>query len=50
VLCVDENSQIQALDRAQPGLPLKKGHAATMKLDYRAKTLDQQVNSGKCHM
>jgi transposase len=39
VLCVDENSQIQALDRAQPGLPLKKGHAATMKLDYRAKHL-----------
>ena len=30
VLCVDEKSQIQALDRTQPGLPLKKGRAATM--------------------
>lgn len=29
VLCVDEKSQIQALDRTQPGLPLKKGRAAT---------------------
>ena len=29
VLCVDEKSQIQALDRTQPGLPMKKGHAAT---------------------
>ena len=27
VLCVDEKSQIQALDRTQPGLPLKKGRA-----------------------
>lgn len=30
VLCVDEKSQIQALDRTQPGLPRKKGRAATM--------------------
>jgi transposase len=30
VLCCDEKSQIQALDRTQPGLPLKKGRAATM--------------------
>ena len=30
VLCVDEKSQIQALDRTQPGLPLKKGRAATL--------------------
>ena len=30
VLCADEKSQIQALDRTQPGLPLKKGRAATM--------------------
>ena len=29
VLCVDEKSQIQALDRTQPGLPMKKGRAAT---------------------
>ncbi len=30
VLCVDEKSQIQALDRTQPGLPMKKGRAGTM--------------------
>ena len=30
VLCVDEKSSIQALDRAQPGLPLKQGRAATV--------------------
>jgi transposase len=33
VLCCDEKSQIQALDRTQPGLPLKKGLAATMTHD-----------------
>lgn len=35
VLCVDEKSQIQALDRTQPGLPMKKGRAGTMTHDYR---------------
>jgi len=35
VLCVDEKSQIQALDRTQPGLPLKKGRAATVTHDYK---------------
>ena len=30
VLCVDEKSQIQALDRTQPGLPMKKGRCGTM--------------------
>jgi transposase len=35
VLCVDEKSQIQALDRTQPGLPLKKGRAATITHDYK---------------
>lgn len=35
VLCCDEKSQVQALDRTQPGLPLKKGHAATMTHDYK---------------
>jgi transposase len=35
VLCVDEKSQIQALDRTQPGLPIKKGRAATMTHDYK---------------
>ena len=34
VLSVDEMSQIQALDRTQPGLPLKKGRAGTMTHDY----------------
>ena len=35
VLCCDEKSQIQALDRTQPGLPLKKGRAQTMTHDYK---------------
>jgi len=35
VLCVDEKSQIQALDRTQPGLPMKKGRAETMTHDYK---------------
>jgi transposase/transcriptional regulator with XRE-family HTH domain len=34
VLCCDEKSQVQALDRTQPGLPLKKGRAGTMTHDY----------------
>jgi transposase len=35
VLSVDEKSQIQARDRTQPGLPMKKGRAATMTHDYK---------------
>jgi transposase len=35
VLSLDEKSQIQALDRTQPGLPLKKGRAGTMTHDYK---------------
>jgi transposase len=35
VLCVDEKSQVQALDRTQPGLPLKPGRAGTMTHDYK---------------
>ena len=35
VLAVDEKSQIQALDRTQPGLPLKKGRCGTFTHDYR---------------
>ncbi|MBI4160813.1 MAG: IS630 family transposase [Acidobacteria bacterium] len=35
VLCVDEKSQIQALDRTQPGLPLKPGRCGTMTHDYK---------------
>jgi transposase len=34
VLCVDEKSQIQALDRTQPGLPIKKGRCGTYTHDY----------------
>src|SRR3954452_9399278 len=35
VLCIDEKSQIQALNRTQPGLPLKKGRCGTMTHDYK---------------
>jgi transposase len=35
VLCVDEKTQIQALDRTQPGLPLKRGRCGTMTHDYK---------------
>lgn len=48
VLCVDEKSQIQALDRTQPGLPLKKGRGATMTHDYKRNgtaTLFAELNS-----
>jgi hypothetical protein len=46
VLSVDEKSQIQALDRTQPGLPLKKGRCGTMTHDYKGgfKFQVQQVN------
>lgn len=58
VLCVDEKSQIQALDRTQPGLPLKKGRCGTMTHDYKRngtttlfaalETLQGKV-VGECH-
>jgi transposase len=58
VLCVDEKSQIQALDRTQPGLPLKKGRCGTMTHDYKRngtttlfaalETLQGRV-IGQCH-
>lgn len=35
VLCVDEKSQIQALQRSQPGLPMKRGRCGTMTHDYK---------------
>ncbi len=35
VLCVDEKSQIQALDRTQASLPMKRGRAGTMTHDYK---------------
>src|SRR5450631_1807659 len=58
VLCVDEKSQIQALDRTQPGLPLKKGRCGTMTHDYKRNgttTLFAALNVldgkviGECH-
>ena len=36
VLSFDEKSQIQTLDRTQPGLPMKKGRAGTTTHDYKA--------------
>lgn len=35
MLCVDEKTQIQALDRTQPGLPMKKGRCGTVTHDYK---------------
>jgi transposase len=35
VFCIDEKSQVQALDRTQPGLPMKKGWVGTMTHDYK---------------
>ena len=58
VFSVDEKSQIQALDRTQPGLPLKKGRAGTMTHDYKrhgTTTLFAALNVatgeviGECH-
>ena len=58
VFCCDEKSQIQALDRTQPGLPLKRGRCQTMTHDYKRNgvttlfaalnTLDGSV-IGQCH-
>jgi transposase len=58
VLCVDEKSQIQALDRTQPGLPIKTGRCGTMTHDYKRngtttlfaalETLQGKV-VGQCH-
>jgi transposase len=58
VLCVDEKSQIQALDRTQPGLPLKRGRCGTLTHDYKRhgtttlfaalSVLDGKV-IGQCH-
>ena len=58
VLCLDEKSQIQALDRTQPGLPLKKGRCGTTTHDYKRNgttTLFAALNIldgkviGQCH-
>jgi hypothetical protein len=50
VLCCDEKSQVQVLDHTQPGLPRKKGRAATMTHDYKrhgTTTLFAAVSDGK---
>lgn len=58
VLCLDEKSQIQALNRTQPGLPLKRGRCGTMTHDYKRNgttTLFAALNLldgkvlGECH-
>lgn len=58
VLCLDEKSQIQALDRTQPGLPLKRGRCGTWTHDYKRNgttTLFAAFNAldgkviGQCH-
>lgn len=58
VICVDEKSQIQALDRTQPGLPMKKGRCSTKTHDYKRNgttTLFAALNVldgkviGQCH-
>ena len=46
VLSVDEKSQIQALDRTQPGLPIKRGRAGTMTHDYQRH--DHAVRGTQC--
>jgi Homeodomain-like domain len=46
VLCVDEKSQIQALDRTQPGLPIKKGRCGTMTHDYKRNGTTEVQNRG----
>jgi transposase len=43
VLCVDEKSQIQALDRTQPGLPMKKGRCQTMTHELQASRNDNPI-------
>jgi len=51
VLSCDEKSQVQALDRTQPGLPLKKGRAQTMTHDYkRHGTTTLSANSQSAHL
>ena len=49
VLSVDEKSQIQALDRTQPGLPLKKGRAGTMTHDYKRNGTTTLSSDAKCN-
>jgi len=45
VLCIDEKSQIQALDRTQPGLPMKKGRAGCSILTLSSSEVGQGLPS-----
>jgi hypothetical protein len=47
VLSVDEKSQIQALDRSRPGLPLKPGKAGTMTHDYQRNGITSLLAAGR---
>jgi hypothetical protein len=47
VLSIDEKSQIQALDRTQPGLPMKRGRADTMTITSATATTTLDVLDGK---
>jgi hypothetical protein len=49
VLCMDEKSQIQALDRTQPSLPIKKGRAGTMTHDYKRHGTTTLFAVGSCN-
>ena len=48
VLSLDEKSQIQALDRTPPGLPLKKGRGQTMTHDYKRHGKNQRSSEADC--
>src|SRR6266581_3787456 len=49
VLSLDEKRQIQALDRTQPGLPLRRGRCQTMTHDYKRDLTTQRVRRGVFH-
>ena len=48
VLSVDEKSQIQALDRTQPGLPMKKGRAGTMTHEHKVTVPPRSLLPSTC--
>jgi hypothetical protein len=48
VLSVDEKSKIQALDRTQPGLPMKSARAGAMTHDYIRKRQDDSIRGTQC--
>jgi hypothetical protein len=50
VLCVDEKSQIQALDRTQPGLPMKKGRVQAQRHNDAVRCLERENRGGHRRM